>query len=75
MIEGIIPEEQEILITDPEPLPASQSPSKPEAVMPRKKGDYEFPSLELLNISDSVYIRPSNDELFSGFRAYREETR
>jgi S-DNA-T family DNA segregation ATPase FtsK/SpoIIIE len=65
MIEGIIPEEQEILITDPEPLPASQSPSKPEAVMPRKKGDYEFPSLELLNISDSVYIRPSNDELLA----------
>ncbi len=65
MIEGISPEEQEILITDPEPLPASQSPSKPGAVMPRKKGDYEFPSLELLNISDSVYIRPSNDELLA----------
>ncbi len=65
MIEGISPEEQEILITDPGPLPASQPPSKPEAVMPRKKGDYEFPSLELLNISDSVYIRPSNDELLA----------
>ena len=65
MIEEVIPEEQDILITDPGPLPAFQSPSKPEAVMPRKKGDYEFPSLELLNISDSIYIRPSNDELLA----------
>lgn len=65
IVEEIIPEEQEILITEPEPLPDSQALIKPEVVMPRKKGDYEFPSLELLLPSDSISIRPSNDELLA----------
>jgi len=65
IIEEIVPEEQEILITDPGPLPAAQPLPKPETVAPRKKGDYEFPSLELLNVPDSAYIRPSNDELLT----------
>jgi S-DNA-T family DNA segregation ATPase FtsK/SpoIIIE len=32
-------------------------------VRPRKIGGYELPSLELLNLSDSTSIRPTNEEL------------
>jgi S-DNA-T family DNA segregation ATPase FtsK/SpoIIIE len=39
------------------------SPPLPETVRPRKIGDYELPSLELLNIYDSASNRPSKEEL------------
>lgn len=66
VIEEPIPEEQEILIIEPEPLPEQQSMPQPdETVMPRKVGGYELPSLELLSLSDSASIRPSKDELFT----------
>jgi S-DNA-T family DNA segregation ATPase FtsK/SpoIIIE len=58
-------QEMEVLITEPEPQPASAPVAKPEVVMPRRKGDYEFPSLELLLASDSLSVRPSNDELLA----------
>ena len=63
--EEITPEEQEILITETEPVPVVEYRVKTEDVKPRKRGDYEFPSLELLNATDSAYIRPSNDELLA----------
>jgi S-DNA-T family DNA segregation ATPase FtsK/SpoIIIE len=62
-MEELVPEEQEILITEPEPLPVPEASHGIEKLTPRKKGDYEFPSLELLNLSDSSAVRPSNDEL------------
>jgi len=65
IIEEPIPEEQEILIIEPEPLPETQSMPQPETVMPTKIGGYELPSLELLSLSDSASIRPSKDELFA----------
>jgi S-DNA-T family DNA segregation ATPase FtsK/SpoIIIE len=65
VVEEIMPEEQEILIMEPEPLPAPESKHKPDVATPRKKGDYEFPALEFLNLSDSSYIRPSDDELLA----------
>jgi DNA segregation ATPase FtsK/SpoIIIE, S-DNA-T family len=63
--EETIPEEQEILITEPEPLLAADPLPKLEVIMPRKKGDYEFPSIELLLSSDTLSVRPSNEELLS----------
>jgi S-DNA-T family DNA segregation ATPase FtsK/SpoIIIE len=65
--EETVPEEQEmeVLIMEPEPQPASEPLPKPQLDMPRKKGDYEFPSIELLLPSDSQSVRPSNDELFA----------
>ncbi|MBM4139984.1 MAG: DNA translocase FtsK [Nitrospira sp.] len=40
--------------------------SKPMAIRPRKRGGYELPSLELLNVYDSTSFRPSRDELITG---------
>lgn len=62
---GASPEEEEILIVEPEPAPETRSVPKPAALTPRKKGDYEFPSLELLSLSESVFVRPSNEELLA----------
>ncbi len=59
------PEEQEILITEPERGPVTQSLDEPAPIVPRKKGDYEFPSLEILRLSDSDAVRPSNEELIA----------
>jgi len=59
------PEEQEILITEPERGPVTQSLDGPAPIVPRKKGDYEFPSLEILRLSDSDAVRPSNEELIA----------
>ena len=59
------PEEQEILITEPEPVPITQSLDEPAPIVPRKKGDYEFPSLEILRLSYSDAVRPSNEELIA----------
>lgn len=59
------PEEQEILITEPEPVPANQSVDEPAPIAPKKKGDYEFPSLEILRLSDSGAVRPSHEELIA----------
>jgi S-DNA-T family DNA segregation ATPase FtsK/SpoIIIE len=39
------------------------SPPQPEAIKPRKIGDYELPSLEFLNLYDSASNRPSKEEL------------
>jgi S-DNA-T family DNA segregation ATPase FtsK/SpoIIIE len=66
--EEMIPEEQEILITEPEPLPVSRTvsrPERPEPVRPRKVGGYELPSLELLSLPDAAAARPSKDELLT----------
>ena len=59
------PEEQEILITEPERGTVTQSLDEPAPIVPRKKGDYEFPSLEILRLSDSDAVRPSNEELIA----------
>ena len=63
-------EDQEILIREPEPLPVSEplsgsEPVEPAPVRPRKTGDYELPSLDLLNVSDAAAVRPSKDELLA----------
>jgi S-DNA-T family DNA segregation ATPase FtsK/SpoIIIE len=66
--EETIPEEQEILITEPEPLPVSQTlsqPERPEPVRPRKTGGYELPSLDLLSLPAAAAARPSKDELLT----------
>jgi S-DNA-T family DNA segregation ATPase FtsK/SpoIIIE len=39
------------------------SPPQPETIRTRKIGDYELPSLELLNLYDSASNRPSKEEL------------
>ena len=64
------PEEQEILIREPEPLPVSDplsgsEPVEPAPVRPRKTGDYELPSLDLLTLSDAASVRPSKEELLA----------
>jgi DNA segregation ATPase FtsK/SpoIIIE, S-DNA-T family len=38
-------------------------PPPPERIRPRKIGDYELPSLELLNLYDGASNRPSKEEL------------
>lgn len=67
IIEEVIPEseEQQILIAEPEPEPPTVSSVRSEPVAPRKKGNYEFPSLDLLYDVDSAFIRPSNEELLA----------
>ena len=59
------PEEQEILITEPEVVPSTQSVDEPVPIVTKKKGDYEFPSLEILRLSDSGAVRPSHEELIA----------
>lgn len=39
------------------------SPPPPERIRPRKIGDYELPSLDLLNLHDGTSNRPSKEEL------------
>jgi len=56
---------QEILIKEPEPQPVSHAAGGSGVLKARKIGDYEFPSLDLLNLPDSASIRPANDELLS----------
>ena len=58
-------EDQEILIREPEPSPASESLAKTEPLIPRKIGNYELPSLDLLSASDSATLRPSKDDLLA----------
>jgi DNA segregation ATPase FtsK/SpoIIIE, S-DNA-T family len=59
------PEEQEILIREPEPAPVSQPVSRHEIVTPRKKGGYEIPHLEILSPPDPASSKPSKDELLT----------
>ena len=56
-IEEIVPEEQEILIREPEPVPVSQPVSRREVMTPRKTGGYELPHLEILSPPDPVVIQ------------------
>jgi S-DNA-T family DNA segregation ATPase FtsK/SpoIIIE len=63
--EELNPQEQEILITEPEPLPVAQSVAEPAPELPRKKGDYEFPSLEILKFAESDVARPSHEDLLA----------
>jgi len=65
IIEETEQEDQEILIREPEPSPASESVAKTEPVIPRKIGNYELPSLDLLSASDSATLRPSKDDLLA----------
>ena len=65
IIEETDQEDQEILIREPEPSPASESLAKTEPVIPRKIGNYELPSLDLLSASDSATLRPSKDDLLA----------
>lgn len=48
--------EKDLEQKEPAPLP-------PEMIRPRKIGDYELPSLELLNFYDGTSNRPSKEEL------------
>ena len=64
-IEEAVPEEQEILIREPEPVPVSPPVSRHEVVTPRKKGGYELPQLEILSPPDPVSSKPSKDELLT----------
>ncbi|KPK43263.1 MAG: hypothetical protein AMK74_07170 [Nitrospira bacterium SM23_35] len=61
------PEEQEeILITESEFAPVAYPVAEPAAPMlPRKEGDYEFPSLEILRHSVSEVVKPSHEELIA----------
>lgn len=65
LFEERIPEEEEILIIEPEPFPEPSSGVQPEPVIPGKTGGYELPSLELLSLSDSSSVRPSKDDLLT----------
>jgi len=65
IIEETDQEDQEILIREPEPSPASESVAKTEPVIPRKIGNYELPSLDLLSASDLSTLRPSKDDLLA----------
>jgi len=65
IIEETDQEDQEILIREPEPSPASESVAKTEPVIPRKIGNYELPSLDLLSASDPATLRPSKDDLLA----------
>jgi DNA segregation ATPase FtsK/SpoIIIE, S-DNA-T family len=56
---------RDILVKEPDPSPVSSAAAGEGTFKARKIGDYEFPSLDLLNLPDSGPIRPSNDELFS----------
>lgn len=58
-------EEQEILIAEPETSLADQPSAEPASTAQRKKGDYEFPSLEILSIYDSDAVRPTHEELLA----------
>jgi S-DNA-T family DNA segregation ATPase FtsK/SpoIIIE len=59
-------EDLEILITEPEPVvPLARLSPEPVPAIPRKQGDYEFPSLEFLHLPDSSSIRPSGEEILS----------
>lgn len=60
-----ITEEKEILIMDPAPVTTTPPPVDAPALIPREKGDYEFPSLEFLRFADSEVVRPSHDELIA----------
>ena len=64
-IEEAVPEEQEILIREPEPVPVSPPVSRHELVTPRKKGGYELPHLEILSPPDPVSSKPSKDDLLT----------
>lgn len=64
-VEEPVPDEQEILITGPEPAPETQPPREQALSLPKKKGDYEFPSLDFLRLPDSEAIRPSHEELLA----------
>jgi S-DNA-T family DNA segregation ATPase FtsK/SpoIIIE len=65
--EEALPEEQEILIIEPEPVPETEPKTidTHETVEPRKIGGYELPPIDLLSMSDSASVRPSKDELFA----------
>ena len=65
IIEETDQEDQEILIREPEPSPASESLAKTEPLIPRKIGNYELPSLDLLSASDPATLRPSKDDLLA----------
>lgn len=65
LFEERIPEEEEILIIEPEPLPEPPSGVQHETVIPGKTGGYALPSLELLSLSDSSSVRPSKDDLLT----------
>jgi S-DNA-T family DNA segregation ATPase FtsK/SpoIIIE len=58
-------QEQEILITEPEPPPAVRAISEAAPALPRKKGDYEFPSLDILKYAVSDVVRPSHEDLLA----------
>ncbi len=62
-----VEEEKEILIKDTESLVTPQSAFKKEieSNISRKIGDYELPPLNLLSIPQSIFSRPSKDELLS----------
>jgi len=58
-------QEQEILIAEPEPVPAAQAVAELAPELPRKKGDYEFPSLDILKVAESDVVRPSHEDLLA----------
>jgi DNA segregation ATPase FtsK/SpoIIIE, S-DNA-T family len=60
-------EDQQILITEPEVAPRElvAAVKKREPAVPRKKGDYEYPSLDFLHTPETVFTRPSNEELLA----------
>lgn len=64
-VEEPVPEEQEILITEPTPAPETQQARERDLSLPKKKGDYEFPPLDFLRLPDSEVIRPSHEELLA----------
>lgn len=57
--------EQEILIDEPATVLATQAVAEPVMELPRKKGDYEFPSLDILKFAESDVSRPSHEDLLA----------
>jgi S-DNA-T family DNA segregation ATPase FtsK/SpoIIIE len=57
------PSREEIIIKEPKPSEASRRIVLPEAVKPRKIGDYELPSPDLLDLADPPLSRPSKDDM------------
>ncbi len=58
-------EEQEILITEPARPPLTEPPVESVSELPRKRGDYEFPSLDILHVAVSEVVRPPHEELLA----------
>jgi S-DNA-T family DNA segregation ATPase FtsK/SpoIIIE len=59
------PREQEILIREPEPVTFTHPAAPQETREPARPGEYDIPSLTLLNVPDTALSRPSKEDLLN----------